>query len=169
MLRLLKYLKPYILLILLSIVLLFVQANADLALPDYLSKIVNIGIQQSGVENAVPEAIRQSQMDKLLIFMSAEDKALVLDNYVLVEPDVPRGGAVYRRYPALADEPIYVLEDVDQAEIDVLNPIMGKALVVVSGIEQMIADPSQAPPMGEGFDFDPSKIPWAWMYLTCWQ
>ena len=66
MLRLLKYLKPYTLLILLTIVLLFVQANADLALPDYLSGIVNVGIQQGGVENAVPDAIRQSQMDKLL-------------------------------------------------------------------------------------------------------
>ena len=40
MIRLAKYLRPYILLILLSITLLFVQANADLALPDYLSKIV---------------------------------------------------------------------------------------------------------------------------------
>ena len=60
MLRLFKYLKPYWLLILIAVALLFVQANADLALPDYLSKIVNNGIQQSGVENAVPAAIRQS-------------------------------------------------------------------------------------------------------------
>ena len=94
--RLLKYLKPYTLLILLTIVLLFVLAFANLALPEYLSRIVNVGIQQSGVENAVAEAIRQSQMDKLLIFMSEEDQALVLDSYVLVEPGVPRGGAVYR-------------------------------------------------------------------------
>jgi ATP-binding cassette subfamily B multidrug efflux pump len=54
MLRLLKYLKPYTLLVVLAIVLLFVQANADLALPDYMSKIVNVGIQQGGVENARP-------------------------------------------------------------------------------------------------------------------
>ncbi|NOQ40052.1 MAG: hypothetical protein GQ562_07010, partial [Anaerolineales bacterium] len=67
--RLSKYLKPYALMILLSITLLFVQANADLALPDYLSRIVNNGIQQNGVENAVPVAIRQSEMEKLLIFM----------------------------------------------------------------------------------------------------
>jgi ATP-binding cassette subfamily B protein len=62
MLRLIKYLKPYALLIILSIGLLFVLAFADLALPDYLSRIVNNGIQQSGVENAVPKAIRQSEM-----------------------------------------------------------------------------------------------------------
>ena len=91
MLRLLKYLKPYTLLILLTIVLLFVLANAELALPDYLSKIVNIGIQQGGVKDAVAEAIRQSEMEKLLIFMSADDQALVLENYVLVEPGTPEG------------------------------------------------------------------------------
>ncbi len=51
MIRLAKYLKPYLPMILLAIVLLFVQANADLALPDYLSRIVNNGIQQGGVEN----------------------------------------------------------------------------------------------------------------------
>ena len=159
MIRLFKYLKPYTLLILLSIALLFVQANADLALPDYLSKIVNNGIQQSGVENAVPEAIRQSQMDRLFIFMSAEDKTLVLNNYVLVDPSAPEVEQYLGIYPALADEPIYVLQDVGQTEIDGLNPIMGKALLAVSGIEQMIADPSKAPTMGQGFDFDPTMIP----------
>jgi ATP-binding cassette subfamily B protein len=146
-------------LIILSIALLFVLANADLALPDYLSKIVNIGIQQSGVENAVPKAIRQREMDRLFIFMSSEEKTLVLEDYVLVEPTSPNADLYLEQYPALADEPIYVLNEIDQAKIDLLNPIMGKALVVVSGIEQMIADPSQALPLGEGFDFDLSQIP----------
>ncbi|MEW6717483.1 MAG: ABC transporter ATP-binding protein [Chloroflexota bacterium] len=159
MLRLIKYLKPYTLLILTTITLLFVQANADLALPDYLSKIVNNGIQQSGVENAVPIAIHQSEMDKLTVFMSADDKTLVLDAYFLVEPASPDADQYLEDYPALADEPIYLLREVDQVEIDLLNPIMGKALVVVSGIEQMIADPAKASAMGLGLGFDPSKIP----------
>ena len=89
MIRLAKYLKPFILLILLAIVLLFIQANADLALPDYMSRIVNNGIQQGGVENAVPRAIRQSEMDKLVLFMSAEDKAAVLGDYTLVDASSP--------------------------------------------------------------------------------
>ncbi len=159
MLRLVKYLRPYIFLILIAIALLFVQANADLALPDYLSKIVNNGIQQGGVEDAVPVAIRQSQMDKLLIFMSDEDQALVLDSYELVEPGSPGAEQYVEEYPALADEPVYVLQDVDQATIDSLNSIMAKALVVVSGIEQMMADPSQAAAAGQTFGFDPSRIP----------
>ncbi len=159
MLRLVKYLRPYIFLILIAIALLFAQANADLALPDYLSKIVNNGIQQGGVEDAVPVAIRQSQMDKLLIFMSDEDQALVLDSYELVEPGSPGAEQYVEEYPALADEPVYVLQDVDQATIDSLNSIMAKALVVVSGIEQMMADPSQAAAAGQTFGFDPSRIP----------
>ena len=85
MLRIIKYLKPYRLLILLTIVLLFVQAFADLALPSYMADIVNVGIQQGGVENAVPVAIRQGSMDKVTIFMSPEDKARVLSDYTLVD------------------------------------------------------------------------------------
>jgi ATP-binding cassette subfamily B multidrug efflux pump len=159
MLRLVKYLKPYALLIILALALLFVQANANLALPDYLSRIVNNGIQQSGVENAVPEAIRQSEMDRLFIFMSAEEKARVLEGYVLMEPTSSDADQYLEEYPALTDEPIYILNKLDQAEFDYLIPIMGRSLVVVSGIEQMIEDPSKAPPIGEGFDFDLSQIP----------
>jgi ATP-binding cassette subfamily B multidrug efflux pump len=159
MLRLVKYLRPYILLILIAIALLFVQANADLALPDYLSKIVNNGIQQGGVESAVPAAIRKSQMDKLLVFVSSEDQALVLDSYLLVEPASPEAEQYIEDYPVLADVPVYVLQEVDQATIDLLSPIMGKALLVVSGIEQIMANPSQAGAMGEAFGFDLSRIP----------
>jgi len=159
MLRLLKYLKPYLFLILLTIALLFVQANADLALPDYLSKIVNVGIQQGGVENAVPEAIRQSEMDKLLIFMTAEEKALVLDSYTLVQPGTPEAEQYVQQYPAVATEPVYVLKQVDQATMNSLNSIMGQAWLVVSGIEQMIADPAKAAAMGQGLGFDLTKIP----------
>jgi len=159
MLRLARYLKPYILLILLAIVLLFVQANADLALPDYMSKIVNVGIQQGGVEKAVPQAIRQSTMDKLVLFMSAEDKALVLGDYTLVDSNSPDYQTYVQQYPALANKPVYVLKKIDQAEIDKLNLIMGKAFVVVSGIEQALADPAKAAALGQSLGFDLSKLP----------
>ena len=159
MLRLTKYLKPYALLIILSIILLFAQANADLALPDYLSKIVNIGIQQNGVESAVPSAIRQSAMEKLFIFMDAEDQALVLEKYDLLESSSTEEVHYIEGFPLLIDTPVYVLKDIDQPEIDTLAPIMGKALIVVSRIEQMTAAPSETPPLAPGFDFDPSMVP----------
>jgi ATP-binding cassette subfamily B multidrug efflux pump len=161
MLRLVRYLKPYAALIVVTIALLFVQANADLALPDYMSRIVNNGIQQGGVENAVPKAIRQSTMDKLLLFMSSDTQSLVLGDYTLVTQDSPDYDRLVEEYPTLAEEPIYVLKDVDRAEIDRLNPIMGRALVVVSAIEQMMENPSLAPPAGSdtGMGFDLSKLP----------
>jgi ATP-binding cassette subfamily B multidrug efflux pump len=159
MLRLRKYLKPYALFIILSIALLFGQANADLALPDYLSKIVNNGIQQNGIEDAVPMAIRESEMNRLLIFMSDAEADRVVDNYELVEPSSANTDVYREDYPLLATEPIYVRKDLDRDELNTLNTIMGKAWLVVSRIEQMIADPSQAPPMDLGFDFDPTMIP----------
>jgi len=159
MLRLLKFLKPYTLLILLTIVLLFVQANAELALPEYLSKIINNGIQQNGVESAVPEAIRQSEMDRLLLFMSPDDQALVLGNYILVEPDSPQADQYTDEYPALAEQQIYILKEVDQEAMDLLNQKMGKPWILVSSIEQMIADPTKAAAIAQSFGFDLSKLP----------
>ncbi len=157
--RLIKYLKPYTLLILLSVILLFVLANANLALPDYLSRIVNVGIQQSGVENAVAKAVRQSQMEKLLLFVPAEDKELVLESYLLVEPASPEAEQHIEEYPALADEPVYVLQDVDQATMDQLNALMGRAWLAVSRVEQVMTDPSAAAAMGQQLGFDLSKLP----------
>jgi ATP-binding cassette subfamily B protein len=156
--RLLKYLKPYILPIILAVGLLFIQANADLALPDYLSRIVNNGIQQNGVENAVPEALRQSTLDKLILF-TGDDTDLVLDSYQLIEPDNPQAEDLLETYPILAEETIYLLEDLDREQEEQLNTVLGKAFVAVSGIEQMIADPSATPPLGDGISFDPAQIP----------
>ncbi|KAF0108863.1 MAG: ABC-type multidrug transport system ATPase and permease component [Anaerolineaceae bacterium] len=159
MLRLTRYLKPYIYLVLISVVLLFVQANADLALPDYMSKIVNIGIQQGGVENAVPVAIRQSEMNKLVIFMSADEKAMALGDYTLVDKTSPDYETYLQEYPVLASEPVYVLNAVDSAEIEKLNPVMGRAFLVVAGIEQVMADPEKASQMAAGKGFDLPQLP----------
>ncbi len=159
MLRLLKYLKSYLPMILLAIVLLFIQANCDLALPDYMSKIVNNGIQQNGIINAVPQAIRQSQMDHLTLFMSAADQTRVLNDYTLIDRSSPDYGKYVQQYPALASQPVYVLNNVSQAEIDILNPLMGKAFLAVSGLEKMIANPTQAAAAAQTFGFDLSKLP----------
>jgi ATP-binding cassette subfamily B protein len=143
-----------------SIALLFAQANFDLALPDYLSRIVNTGIQQGGIENAVPQAIRQSEMDHVLTFILSNEKDSVLANYTLVNKDSADYEKYIEEYPVLATESVYVLNDIDQTEIDHLNPIMGKALLAVSGIEQVLADPSKAEQMGGAFGgFDVSKLP----------
>jgi ATP-binding cassette subfamily B protein len=159
MLRLLKYLKPYTLLILLAIALLFVQANADLALPDYMSKIVNIGIQQGGVENAIPVAVRQAEMNKLTIFMSAADKTRAISDFTLVDKNSPDYLANVKLYPDLAQEPIYVLNKISSTETTWLNPVMGKSFLIVSGIQQVLADPAKAAAMATSMGFDLSKFP----------
>ena len=159
MFRLFKYLKPYTLLILISIVLLFVQANADLALPDYLSNIVNIGIQQGGISGAVPEAIRQTEMDRLTIFMSPEEKDRVLSDFTLIDSTAAEYAAKLELYPALNGNAIYILNEVDSSEIDWLNPVMGKAFLIVSGIEQIMTDPAKAAAMGAGLGFDLTQLP----------
>jgi ATP-binding cassette subfamily B protein len=159
MTRLFKYLKPYLLLIVLAVALLFVQANADLALPDYLSRIVNFGIQQNGVEDAVPDAIRQVEMEKLVLFMTGEEQALVLASYDLVQPGSAESGQYLGEYPALAGETVYVRMDLTKAEITALNPIMGKTFVAVSGIEQMAGDPAQAQALGQSLGIDLARLP----------
>jgi ATP-binding cassette subfamily B multidrug efflux pump len=159
MLRLLKYLKPYLLLIIIAIALLFVQANADLALPDYMSKIVNIGIQQGGVKDAIPVAVRQVEMNKLTIFMSAADKTRALSDFTLVDKNSPNYPADVKLYPAVANEPIYVLNKISSAETTWLNPVMGKSFLIVSGIQQVLADPAKAAAMAGATGFDLSKLP----------
>jgi ATP-binding cassette subfamily B protein len=159
MFRLLKYLKPYAILILAAIALLFAQAQADLALPDYLSRIINIGIQQGGVENAVPLAIRQEEMERLFLFMNDEEKVSVLADYTLVEGASPDYETYLEEYPALADGPIYVLNEIRQEEIDRLNPVMGKAMLIVSGIEEMMSDPTVVAAMGARLGIDLSQPP----------
>jgi len=159
MLRLLKYLKPYLLLIVLAIALLFVQANADLALPDYMSKIVNVGIQQGGVANAIPVAVRQAEMNKLTIFISTADKTRVLSDYTLVDKNSPDYPADVKLYPDIAQEPVYVLNKINSTETTWLNPLMGKSFLIVSGIQEVLADPAKASAMATSMGFDLSKLP----------
>jgi len=164
MIKLAKYLKPFIFIIIISIILLFAQAMADLTLPDYMSNIVNNGIQQGGMVNAVPKAIRQSEMDKLTIFMGAEDKASVVGDYTLIDKTSPDYSKYLKDYPQLEKEPVYILNKISASETNRINPIFGKAFLVVSGIEQMVKDPAKASAASSklGIDkmgFDLSKIP----------
>jgi ATP-binding cassette subfamily B protein len=137
MVKLAKYAKPFILPLIVAIALLFVQAMTDLALPDYMSNIVNKGIQQNGIENAVPNAITQSKMNKLTLFMSENDKKEVIDKYTLIDKGSSDYDKYAKDYPQLEKESIYVLKDINKSEIEYLNPILGKAFLTVSGIDKM--------------------------------
>ena len=81
----LKYLKRHTITIILVILFLFIQAMCDLALPDYTSKIVDVGISQNGIEDNVPKSILKNDLEKLMIFMNEEDAANVKEKYELKE------------------------------------------------------------------------------------
>ena len=75
MLNIFRHLAKHWATILAVVVLLLVQANCDLALPSYTSDIVDVGIQQGGVENGLPGSARQTTLDALSVLMSGEDAA----------------------------------------------------------------------------------------------
>lgn len=160
MTRILKYLKPFTFLLILSVALLFAQANADLALPDYMSRIVNVGIQQRGVESPVPGAMRQVTMERLDLFLTEEQKAGVLSQYRLVDSSAPDYETYLDLYPALADSPVYVLRSDDPETLTRLEEILTKPLLLVHGLEQAVQNPDQAANLFSGMSgFDLSKLP----------
>ncbi|WP_270505813.1 ABC transporter ATP-binding protein [Paraclostridium sordellii] len=128
MIKLIKHLRNSIGSVLLIVVLLAIQATCDLSLPDYTSDIVNVGIQQSGIENAVPKVIRESQMNNLTLFMSKSDKNEVMKYYTLLNKGEYKDSNV--------DEKLYELNTKDKSVIDKLDPIMAKSMMIASGIEQ---------------------------------
>ena len=75
--RILKLFKKHILALLAAIVLIVISCNADLALPTYMSDIVDVGVQQGGIASPVPDTIRAESLDDLELFMSAKDAKTV--------------------------------------------------------------------------------------------
>ena len=138
MLKIFKHLRNSSFIIFIIILLLAGQASCELSLPTYTSNIINIGIQQSGIENSVPEVIRKSEMDKLFIFLSDKNKNTILNNYKLLNKN-SLSDEEYNKYkdsyPALSDEEIYLLNTKDKDIIKKLDNILGKPELIVYGLE----------------------------------
>ena len=136
--KLVKYLKKSTLSIIFIVALLIGQAMCELALPDYTSNIVNVGIQQGGIENAVPKIIRKSELDKILIFMDSSDKDKVLKNYDLLSKksiSIEEFNKYKKEYPVLEKEDLYKLNTNNKEVIKELSNILGKPILIVYGIE----------------------------------
>ena len=120
MLRVRKYLKPYIFPIILAIMLLFCQGMSDLYLPNLMSDIVNTGIQRSGIEHAAPEAVSSDGMNMILNFMKEDQRKLVEDSYILIDKNSSNLKKYREKYSYLDDShSIYVLKDnVDIEKLD---------------------------------------------------
>ena len=103
-----KYLKPYILLVLLVIGLTYVQVQTELALPDYMSDIVTNGIQYSGVVDEVPKVITKNDMVFLTSFMNESDKNEVLNSYNLLKTNEK---ALLNKQEIIFKEDTYLIKD----------------------------------------------------------
>lgn len=130
MFKLLKNLRNSLISVLVIIILLCIQAMADLSLPDYTSKVVNIGIQQNGVESCVPEVIRKGQMDNLLLF-TMED-SVILENYTLITKESKDYEKYLKKYSALENEDIYVLKKIKKSKQEELEKLILKPILAVS-------------------------------------
>ncbi len=136
--KLMRHLKPHIISIIGIVLFLLVQAYCDLSLPDYMSDIVNVGIQQGGIKNAVPDIIRKTEMDKITFFMNENDKKTVLDNYTLIEKGKASQDDIdkyLKKYPEMENNDVYKLNTSDSEVIDKINTAVGKPMLFVGAIE----------------------------------
>ena len=138
MLKVFKHLKNSSFIIFIIILLLAGQASCELSLPTYTSNIINIGIQQGGIENSVPNIIRKTEMDKLFIFMNDKDKEKVLDSYKLISKDSLSNEEFekyIKSYPALQKEELYLLNTEKEENLSKLDNILGKPELILYGLE----------------------------------
>lgn len=136
MFKVLKNLKESWISVITIVLLLIVQAAGDLTLPDYTSKIVNVGIQNGGIENVAPEVIRKSEMENMLIFTEEDNK--ILASYEEISKD-NLDSAEYeklvKKYPALENESLYRIKKISSSEQDELDSLMAKPLMMLSTLE----------------------------------
>lgn len=122
--KLLKYLKGFKIAILSLVVVLGVRVVAELALPTYTSNIVDTGIQQSGIEDAVPSKISEKSLNTLELFMSDDEIKQVTENYT-------------------KDGNIYILNNVSDETRMKLNNIFKETMTVVLGAKSNNTDLNQ--------------------------
>ncbi len=124
MLKILKNLKESWLAVLVIVLLLCVQAAADLKLPDFTSQIVNVGIQQGGIENNYPEVIRKSTLEKMKNL--TPDYNNIAKKYEIIE----KTDKNIEMYPELKNEEIYKIKDISKKDKEELNKIIVKPMII---------------------------------------
>lgn len=118
MLKVLQFLKKSLVSVFLIIILLIIQAYLDLTLPEYTSKIINVGVQQNGIENAVITKISKTSLDKLLLFATEKEEEIILENYTCKTEDI-----------------CYLNDKVTTTDKDKINTIFSKLMTVVAYID----------------------------------
>ena len=128
MLKAFRYLKPYWISVVAVIVLVFAQVQAQLALPDHMSKIITYGIQYGGITESIPSAMSEETYTHLQVFMDEESKSILENNYV----QVSQGDTSYtKKYPLAEKEDIYVLKDHPDSSLEdaIKKPLLMTSLL----------------------------------------
>ena len=124
----LRYLKPFGGVVVLCLLLLFGQAACDLSLPNKMSDMVNVGIQQGGIEAGAPDALRAEGLSLLEAFLSPEDSAQLEASYNRIEPGSSEAQRLSQEIPLLREQAVAVLrEDVTQEDRPALDQIYSRA------------------------------------------
>ena len=144
MLKVFKYVKRYWLALLCIVALLYGQAQAELALPDYMSNIVTYGIQAGGFDEVVPEIISQNTMENILIFVNDKDKEFVVSQYTYQTfENIDISKLPYEidttKKTVLEDTGIYVLKgDVKDKNFNTLSKLVSEPMLIVTSLESMV-------------------------------
>lgn len=160
MLRLKKYILPYWKSILIAIIMVVVVAASDLALPDLLSQIIDVGIQQRGIESGAPDALSTETMQSLQLLQNSQDHETLLAYYDLVEPGSEQATTLLEQIPALENESVYVIKTIDDAEKQTVEDLIAKPLIFVEAVNMAQNDPDQAEQLlGADFTTAMSQFP----------
>lgn len=124
--KLFQFLKPYAPRVLLILCVLVVQAYCDLSLPTYTSNIVNVGIQQSGIDEEIPENISEEEMNRLLLFVSEDDRQDIQDAYEKSSESFDYDGEVLTLKDSVKS---------DNEKLDALTEEMKLPMMLTSGFE----------------------------------
>lgn len=133
MFKIFGYLKKSVLPILIIIGLLIVMAICDLTLPDYTSRIINVGVQQGGIEEVVPKAILKQSLEDILLFTDSQDKNTILNHYRLVSKETlskEEYNKLVKKYPKLETEEIYLLNKVSKEEKNTIDEILTQPMLI---------------------------------------
>lgn len=136
MLKVLKNLKESTISVIIIVMLLILQATCDLTLPDYTSKIINVGIQNGGIEEVAPEVIRKETIEKVLLFTEQEEA--IKNSY----EEITKEGIgenqyekIKKKYPVIEKETLYKIKKLTKEEKQKINSIMAKPLMIISYLE----------------------------------
>lgn len=140
MLKVLRNLKQSWISVIIIVLLLIVQAACDLTLPDYTSKIINVGIQNGGIEEVSPNVIRKSTIDDLLIF--TQNDYIISSSYEEITKESvgeKQYENIKKQYPALENETLYKIKKLNNEEKEKLNSQLVKPLMIIGYLnnEQM--------------------------------